>query len=85
VFTDAQVGCETLVLATSVIPAGTLVSVVASDIQVACNIVVGLIPDIEAIVQSFESGQAAAGVAPSGQYVPSPLVVKARAHNTVKL
>jgi hypothetical protein len=80
IFTAADTACEAEVLASSIIPAGTSTSVVANDIAVACNIELALVPQIQAVVDSFEASQASLGTTPaSSVYVPSPLVIRARA------
>ena len=76
-FTDAQVACEALVLASSVIPSGTPVSQVASDVSTACNISSALLPDVETIVTSF-MGSTTRAPAMGTVYVPSPMVATAR-------
>ena len=76
-FTDAEVACEALVLASSVIPSGTPVSQVAADVSTACNISTALLPDVETIVTSF-MGSTARAPALGTVYVPSPMVLAAR-------
>ena len=76
-FTDAEVACEALVLASSVIPSGTPVSQVASDVSTACNISSALLPDVETIVTSF-MGSTTRAPAMGTMYVPSPMVATAR-------
>ncbi len=82
-FTDAEVACEALVLASSVIPSGTPVSQVAADVSTACNISDALLPDVETIVTSF-MGSTTRAPALGTVYVPSPMVVTARAKKAVK-
>jgi hypothetical protein len=77
-FTDAEVACEALVLASSVIPGGTPVSQVAADVSTACNISTALLPDVETIVTSF-MGSTTRAPASGTVYVPSPMVGAARA------
>lgn len=77
-FTDAEVACEALVLASSVIPTGTPVSQVAADVSTACNISQALLPDVETIVTSF-MGSTTRAPALGTVYVPSPMVGAARA------
>ena len=77
-FTDAEVACEALVLASSVIPSGTPVSQVAADVSTACNISTALLPDVETIVTSF-MGSTTRAPANGTVYVPSPMVGAAKA------
>jgi hypothetical protein len=82
IFTDAQVACEGLALAQSVIPTGTPVATVAADLELACDIAVSLDKDVQAVVAAYEAGQASSGTAPaaSASYTPGPLITNAKMH-----
>jgi hypothetical protein len=86
VFSAIDTACQAEALVTSVIPVGTPASVVAADIEVACNIAVALDQDVQTVVTSFEASQAAAGTAPpaGATYMPTPMAARARAAKNVR-
>jgi hypothetical protein len=79
VLTDVQIACESEVLATSVIPAGTPVATVAADIAAGCGIATSLIPDLEQVVTAFMASTTRAPAPAGAVYTPSPRVIAARA------
>ena len=78
VLSDTQIACQTEVLASSIIPPGTPLQPVVSDVTMACGIADALIPDVQAIVAAYIAAQAEAGVSTAAAYVPSPMVLRAR-------
>jgi hypothetical protein len=80
VFNDIQAGCMVAELAQSVIPAGTPVAIVATDVQIGCDLADALIPDIEKVIGAFEATQGDAGPPAGAVYKPAPFaLVKIRA------
>jgi hypothetical protein len=77
IFTDVQVACQAEALATSVIPPGTPVALVAADVELACDLTLAVDTDVQAVVAAYEAAQAEAGVSAT-VYVPSPLAQKKR-------
>jgi hypothetical protein len=76
-FTIAEDACIAAGLAEAFIPAGTLASVVATDIQVGCNIATSYLPQLQALVEAFLGYKADAGTlapAASGPYHPAPFI-----------
>lgn len=72
-----NLGCCYAEMGASVIPPGTPVEVVALDVQLACGLVDAAIPELEKIITSFESKQAAldAGSPAGATYKPAPWAV----------
>ena len=77
VMTDMQIGCAAEELAESVIPTGTPIATVATDVATACDLADKLIPDLENAIAAYENGQVANGAAPAvtAQYRPAPWAV----------
>jgi len=79
IFTDIQVACQGEALATSIIPTGTPASVVAADIELACDIATTFDSDVQKVVTAWEAAQSDAGVSPvGGTYTPSPMATHKR-------
>lgn len=77
--------CEQAVLVSSSIPVGTPVGPVALDVELVCDIDEAATPIIEADIALLEKSEAASPDAgPVGAYVPSHLVLEARAHKAAQ-
>ena len=83
-FTVAETACTDAVFATSLIPPGTPVSLVAADLTIACDFADAALPVLEDLVLAVEDAQADAGTDVVGPYVPSPLVVRKRAAHAAR-
>jgi hypothetical protein len=77
VFSDIQTGCIAEALATSVIPPGTPVAMVATDVELVCDLVLDIDKDVQAAVTEYEAEEAEAGVSAT-TYIPSPMATRKR-------